>query len=87
MAITKIMNINCAGQGNIAAHLEHSIKYICNEAKSQNGSLVGGINCLPDFAFNQMMQTKEMFGKTGGWQGVSFCDFIVVGRRDKGVDV
>lgn len=83
MAITKIMNINCAGQGNLAAQLEHSIKYICNEAKTQNGSLIGGINCLPDFAFYQMIQTKEMFGKTGGRQGYHFVISLLPGEGTK----
>lgn len=72
MAITKIMCMKTAEHGNIAAHLKHSIAYICNEAKTGNGSLVGGINCLPDFAYEQMIGTKEMFGQTGGRQGYHF---------------
>ena len=63
MAITKIMCMKSAERGNVAAHLKHSIAYICNEAKTENGSLVGGINCLPDFAYEQMIGTKEMFGQ------------------------
>lgn len=72
MAITKIMCMKSAEHGNVAAHLKHSLAYICNEAKTENGSLVGGINCLPDFAYEQMMGTKEMFGQTGGRQGYHF---------------
>lgn len=72
MAITKIMCMKSAEHGNVAAHLKHSIAYICNEAKTENGSLVGGINCLPDFAYEQMIGTKEMFGQTGGRQGYHF---------------
>ena len=72
MAITKIMCMKSAEHGNVAAHLKHSIVYICNEAKTENGSLVGGINCLPDFAYEQMIGTKEMFGQTGGRQGYHF---------------
>lgn len=72
MAITKIMNMKAAKTGNVAAHLKHSLEYICNEAKTDNGNLVGSINCLPDFSFEQMIQTKEMFGKTGGRQGYHF---------------
>lgn len=72
MAITKIMCMKSAEHGNAAAHLKHSIAYICNEAKTENGSLVGGINCLPDFAYEQMIGTKEMFGQTGGRQGYHF---------------
>ena len=51
MAITKIMCMKSAEHGNVAVHLKHSLAYICNEAKTENGSLVGGINCLPDFAY------------------------------------
>ena len=72
MAITKIMCMKSAEHGNVSAHLKHSIAYICNEAKTENGSLVGGINCLPDFAYEQMIGTKEMFGQTGGRQGYHF---------------
>ncbi|MBQ7775473.1 MAG: relaxase/mobilization nuclease domain-containing protein, partial [Lachnospiraceae bacterium] len=72
MAITKIMCMKSAEYGNVAAHLKHSIAYICNETKTENGSLVGGINCLPDFAYEQMIGTKEMFGQTGGRQGYHF---------------
>ena len=32
--------------GNVASHLKHSLAYICNEAKTEKGSLVGSINCL-----------------------------------------
>lgn len=72
MAITKIMHLKAAKKGNVGAHLKHSLAYICNEAKTDNGNLVGSINCLPDFSFEQMLQTKEMFGKTGGRQGYHF---------------
>lgn len=72
MAITKIMYMKSAEHGNISAHLKHSIEYICNEAKTENGSLVGSINCLPDYAYEQMAWTKEMFGQTGGRQGYHF---------------
>ena len=72
MAITKIMCMKSAEHGNVSAHLKHSIAYICNEGKTENGSLVGGINCLPDFAYEQMIGTKEMFGQTGGRQGYHF---------------
>lgn len=53
MAITKIMCMKSAEHGNVAAHLKHSLAYICNEAKTEKGRLVGGINCLPDFAYEQ----------------------------------
>ena len=72
LAITKIMYMKAGKTGNVAAHLKHSLEYICNEAKTENGSLVGGINCLLDYAYEQMIGTKEMFGQTGGRQGYHF---------------
>ena len=72
MAVTKIMCMKAGKKGNVAAHLKHSLEYICDEAKTENGSLVGGINCLPEYAYEQMIGTKEMFGKTGGRQGYHF---------------
>lgn len=69
MAITKILNINEADDRNPGAHLEHAITYIQNPDKTNEKVLVGSINCLPDTAFSQMMDTKQMFGKTGKRQG------------------
>ena len=83
MAITKIMCMKSAENGNVAAHLKHSIAYICNEEKTENGSLVGGINCLPDFAYEQMIGTKEMFGQTGGRQGYHFIISLKPGEGTK----
>lgn len=83
MAITKIMYMKSAGHGNVSAHLKHSIEYICNEAKTENGSLVGGINCLPDYAYDQMVGTKEMFGQTGGRQGYHFIISLKPGEGTK----
>lgn len=83
MAITKIMCMKSAEHGNVAAHLKHSIAYICNEAKTENGSLVGGINCLPDLAYEQMIGTKEMFGQTGGRQGYHFIVSLKPGEGTK----
>lgn len=83
MAITKIMNMKAAKTGNVAAHLKHSLEYICNKAKTDNGSLVGSINCLPDFSFEQMIQTKKMFGKTGGRQGYHFVISLEPGEGNE----
>ena len=69
MAITKILNINEADDRNPGAHLEHAITYIQNPDKTNEKVWVGSINCLPETAFSQMMDTKQMFGKTGKRQG------------------
>lgn len=72
MAITKTMHMKASGKGKIDIHLEHAINYILQPKKLGNANLTGGINCLPDAAYEQMKATKQMFGKTGGRQGYHF---------------
>lgn len=69
MAITKIMNIMESEGRNLASHLKNALEYIQNPDKTEEGVLVGGINCLPDTAFEQMEETKNIFHKTGKRQG------------------
>lgn len=69
MAITKIQCLNEAHTGNPAAHLKNALSYIQNQEKTEENVLVGSINCLPDTAFEQMMDTKVTFGKTNKRQG------------------
>ena len=69
MAITKIQCLNEAHTGNPAAHLKNALLYIRNPEKTEENVLVGSINCLPDTAFEQMMDTKVTFGKTDKRQG------------------
>ena len=45
------------------------MEYIQNPDKTEECVLVGGINCLPDTAFEQMEETKNIFNKTGKRQG------------------
>lgn len=63
MAITKILHINEVDMGNPARHLEQALDYIQNPEKTNGNVLVGSINCLPETAFEQMMDTKMTFGK------------------------
>ena len=69
MAITKLMNMKASKTGKIDVHLKNSIAYILNPKKLGDANLAGGINCLPELAYEQMKSTKELFGKTGGRQG------------------
>ena len=69
MAITKILNIHCATEGNPAAHLKNALEYIRNPDKTEQCRLVGSVNCLPDSAFEQMLDTKCVYGKSGKRQG------------------
>jgi len=72
MAITKTMHMKASGKGKIDVHLEHAINYILQPKKLGDANLAGGINCLPDAAYEQMKATKQMFGKAGGRQGYHF---------------
>ena len=69
MAITKILNIKESKGRNPASHLENALQYIQNPDKTDECVLVGSINCLPDTAFEQMVETKNIFHKTGNRQG------------------
>lgn len=65
MAITKILNIQESDGRNPASHLKNALEYIQNPDKTEECVLVGCINCLPDTAFEQMKETKNIFHKTG----------------------
>ena len=69
MAITKILNIKESEGRNPASHLKNALEYIQNPDKTEECVLVGGINCLPDTAFEQKEETKNIFHKTGKRQG------------------
>ena len=69
MAITKILNIKESKGRNPASHLKNALQYIQNPDKTEECVLVGSINCLLDTAFEQMVETKNIFHKTGNRQG------------------
>ena len=69
MAITKILSIMESEGRNPASHLKNALEYIQNPDKTEECVLVGSINCLPDTAFEQMEETKNIFHKTGKRQG------------------
>ena len=69
MAITKILNIKESEGRNPASHLKNALEYIQNPDKTEECVLVGSVNCLPDTAFEQMEETKNIFHKTGKRQG------------------
>ena len=50
-------------------HLKASIDYIMNPEKTQNGVMVGSINCNVNMAFDQMQKTKRLYGKMERRQG------------------
>lgn len=80
MAITKILHINEAKTGNPATHLQNSLAYIQNPDKTEQCVLVGSINCLPENAFEQMLDTKVTFEKTNKRQGYHIVISFVPGE-------
>jgi hypothetical protein len=83
MAITKIMNIGASRQGDIGTHLSNALVYIANEEKTENGALVGYINCMEGMVYDQMCQTKKLYGKVGGRQGYHFVISFVPGEGSR----
>ncbi|BCN32627.1 relaxase/mobilization nuclease domain-containing protein [Anaeromicropila herbilytica] len=69
MAITKVMHMKASKNRQIDVHLKQAIAYILKPEKLGDANLVGGINCLPEKAYEMMKTTKKMFQKTGGRQG------------------
>ena len=62
MAITKILYIN-ENKDWTPKHLKTSLNYITVPEKTDEGRYVGAINCQPDYAFEQMIETKKLFAK------------------------
>ncbi|MBO5279477.1 MAG: relaxase/mobilization nuclease domain-containing protein [Lachnospiraceae bacterium] len=83
MAITKIQYLNEAHTGNPAVHLKNALAYIQNPEKTGENVLVGSINCLPETAFDQMMDTKVTFGKTDKRQGYHIIISFAPGEATK----
>lgn len=95
MAISKILYIKDCGSSYNGKHLKQAINYITVKEKTSNGRFIAGLNCQPEFAYEQMKETKEKFGKVGGRQGyhliISFEEgevdaqtaFEIVGRCAK----
>lgn len=84
MAITKIWNIAKSKDGNLSNSLHRSLLYIVNPIKTDGGVLVGGINVMPDaeLAYEQMCETKQIFGKELGRQGYHVVLSCPVGEGD-----
>ncbi len=68
MAITKILTIG-EGRGYAGKYLKQAIQYILSEEKTQKGRYAGTANCQLATVYEQMKETKELFGKTDKRQG------------------
>lgn len=69
MAISKIIHMKDCGGHFHGKHLKSSLEYILKPEKTQDGRLVGAINCQVDTGFEQMKETKRLFGKIDKRQG------------------
>ena len=82
MAISKILYMKDCGGHFHGRHLKSALDYIMNPEKTQEGRLVGGINCQPDNAFEQMKDTKRKFGKIDKRQGYHLILSFKEGETD-----
>lgn len=81
MAICKILYINDK-LSKSSSHMKQAITYILNGEKTKEKVLTGGWNLQVDKAYEQMMDTKEVFGKTGGRQGYHIIISFKEGETD-----
>lgn len=82
MAISKILYMKDCGGHFHGRHLKSVLDYIMNPEKTQAGRLIGGINCQPDNAFEQMKDTKRKFGKIDKRQGYHLILSFKEGETD-----
>ena len=61
-----------AKSGYMAKHLANGLKYIMDPDKTEDGRYIGGSNCFPENALEQMLETKRHFGKLDKRQGYHF---------------
>ena len=69
MAISKIMHMKDSGSNYHGMHLKRSIDYITVAEKTQDGRLIGSVNCIAKKAYEQMRETKLRFNKNNQRQG------------------
>ena len=60
MAIVKFVSSNCP--------MNNIFPYAMNAEKTDGGTLVSGINCMPETAFNEFQYVKKKYGKEDGRQ-------------------
>ena len=80
MAITKILHQKVSPGRELGLHTKQLIDYIFNPDKTEQCILTGSVNCLPDTAYEQMVETKKVFGKLGGRQSYHIIISLVPGE-------
>lgn len=87
MAITKMMHMKTAKKGSPGSHIKNAIDYILKEEKvaQVDGIRLAGTNaCMLSGAYNSMLHTKELYGKTDGRQGYHFVISFKPGQASVG---
>ena len=82
MAISKLLYMKDCGGHFPGKHLKAALDYISDLDKTQQGRLIGGYNCQPEYAYEQMRETKRHFGKTDKRQAYHFIISFVEGEVD-----
>ncbi len=82
MAISKLLYINDGGKRHHGVHLKNAIAYVTALEKTQDGRWIGGINCLPEYAYEQMKETKACFGKIDKRQAYHLIISFAEGEMD-----
>lgn len=72
MAISRMLYIKDREGEAHGKHLKAAFDYIRKPEKTQDGMLVGAVNCQADYALPQMIETKRNLGKTSGRQAYHF---------------
>lgn len=63
VAILKMISTCHPTKAGNNATLKKCIDYALNSKKTQNGYYTGALNCNLETAFNDMIQTKQFYGK------------------------
>jgi len=60
LAISKILNMKDCGGHFHGKHLKRSLDYVMNPEKTQDGRLIGAINCQVDSAFEKLIKGRDI---------------------------
>ena len=79
MAIVKIVGaIHSSKTGNRHGFVANAINYILNPNKTDGGRLTGASNCIKSKALEEMIATKQLYGKdTGGKHDRQAYHFVI----------
>lgn len=70
------------GKNGKAKHLYNVLKYIENPQKTQNRALVDYVNCMSDYAYEDMIRTKQRHDAEDGRQGYHVIISFKPGETD-----